>query len=158
MSLSVTDGNQPSDTRSIRFGIRQITYELSLFDHQGRLRRVEVDPTAGSARSERLVDVRHEAIKQTANGWAESLTAAGETSPAVRDIPTRSLAPYLAIRVNGVPIAVRGGSWGTDDLLKRVSRQRLEPYFRLHRAANLNIIRNWLGQDTAMTWRTNTAC
>ena len=148
MALSVSDGSGPSDTRSVRFGIRQITYELSLFDHQGRLRRVEVDPTTGWAREERLVDVRHEAIKKTPNGWAESLTPAGETSPAVKDISTRSLAPYLAIHVNGVPIAVRGGSWGTDDILKRVSRERLEPYFRLHQAANLNIIRNWLGQDT----------
>ncbi len=74
MTLSVADDAKPSDTRSVRFGIRQITYELSLFDHQGQLRRVEVDPTAGSARGERLVDVRHEAIKKTANGWAESLT------------------------------------------------------------------------------------
>lgn len=148
MTLSVADAGQPSDTRSLRFGIRHLTYELSLFDHQGRLRRVEVDPTAGSARSERLVDVRHEAIKQTPNGWAESLTAAGESSPAVHDVATQSLAPYLVIRVNGVPIAARGGSWGTDDMLKRVSRERLEPYFRLHQAANLNIIRNWLGQNT----------
>jgi hypothetical protein len=148
MTLSVTEGTQLSDTRSVRFGIRHLTYELSLFDHQGRLRRVEVDPTTGSARSERLVDVRHEAIKKTPNGWAESLTIAGESSPAVRDVATKSLAPYLVIRVNGVPIAARGGSWGTDDLLKRVSRERLEPYFRLHQAANLNIIRNWLGQNT----------
>ena len=35
-----------------------------------------------------------------------------------------------------------------DDLQKRVSRERLEPYFRLEREAHLNIIRNWLGQDT----------
>ncbi len=35
-----------------------------------------------------------------------------------------------------------------DDLLKRVSRERLEPYFRLHHDANLNIIRNWVGQNT----------
>ena len=60
----------------------------------------------------------------------------------------RRLTPYLAIRVNGVPIAARGGSWGTDDLLKRSTRGRLEPYFKLHRAAHLNIIRNWLGQNT----------
>jgi beta-galactosidase/beta-glucuronidase len=148
MTLSVTEDSRTSDTRSLRFGIRQLTYELSLFDHQGRLRRVEVDPTAGSARSERLVDVRHEAIRKTPNGWAESLTAAGESSPAVHDVATQSLAPYLVIRVNGVPIAARGGNWGTDDMLKRVSRERLEPYFRLHQAANLNIIRNWLGQNT----------
>ena len=148
LTLGVAADGAPSDARVIRFGIREITYELSLFDHNGKLRRVDVDPTAGSERHERLIDVRHEAIKRTANGWAESLTLAGETSPAVRDIDSTSLTPYLAIRVNGVPIAARGGSWGTDDLLKRIARERLEPYFKLHQAAHLNIIRNWLGQNT----------
>jgi glycosyl hydrolase family 2/Ig-like domain-containing protein/concanavalin A-like lectin/glucanase superfamily protein len=146
--LAVTAVGGLSDSKSVRFGIREITYELSLFDHEGKLRRVEVDPAEGSVRHERLVDVRHEAIKQTANGWAASLTIAGESSPAVRDIDTTSLTPYLAIRVNGVRIAARGGSWGMDDSRKRVGRERLEPYFRLHRNAHLNIIRNWLGQDT----------
>ncbi len=137
-----------SNSKQLRFGIREITYELSLFDHSGQLRRVEVDPTIGSERHERLIDVRHEAIKRTANGWAESLTVAGENSPAVRAVDTTSLTPYLVIRVNGVAIAARGGSWGMDDLLKRIARERLEPYFRLHRDAHLNIIRNWLGQNT----------
>ena len=148
LRLAVEVAGRLSDATSIRFGIRQLTYELSLFDAQGRLRRVEVDPTAGSARGERLIDVRHEAIKRTPKGWAESLTAAGETSPAVRPVPTESLTPYLAIHVNGVPIAARGGSWGMDDSRNRISRAHLEPYFQLHRAANLNIIRNWLGQNT----------
>jgi beta-galactosidase/beta-glucuronidase len=58
------------------------------------------------------------------------------------------LTPYLVIRVNGVSIAARGGSWGMDDSRKRITRERLEPYFRLHRDAHLNIIRNWLGQNT----------
>jgi hypothetical protein len=109
---------------------------------------VAVDPAAGSARGEQLIDVRHAAIKRTATGWAESLSAAGESSPAVTDVGSTSLTPYLAIRVNGVPIAARGGSWGTDDSRKRISRAHLEPYFRLERAAHLNIIRNWLGQNT----------
>ena len=148
LTVSVWDGSALSDTVRARFGIRQITYELSLFDHDGRLRRVEVDPTTGTARGEQLIDVRHEAIKKTPNGWAESLTPAGETSPAVHPVASESLAPYLTIRVNGVPIAARGGSWGTDDSRKRISRERLEPFFRLHKAANVNIIRNWLGQNT----------
>jgi hypothetical protein len=148
LQLAVLEDGAPSDSQTLRFGIREITYELSLFDQAGRLRRVEVDPTAGSVRGERLVDVRHEALKQTPTGWAASLTPSGENSPAVRPLKDDSLTPYLAIRVNGVPIAARGGSWGTDDLLKRSSRERLEPYFRLHQAANLNIIRNWLGQNT----------
>jgi len=148
LTLTVHDGAGVSDVKAVRFGIRQITYELSLFDHTGRLRRVEVDPTTGAALGQRLVDTRHEAIKRTPNGWAQSLTLAGETSPAVHDVASQSLAPYLTLRVNGVPIAVRGGSWGMDDSRKRVSRERLEPYFRLHREAHVNIIRNWLGQDT----------
>jgi hypothetical protein len=148
LTLSLREGSSTSDTARLRFGIRHITYELSLFDQEGRLRRVEVDPTAGSARGERLIDVTHEAIKKTPNGWAESLTPAGEISPAVRRAPTESLSPYLVIRVNGVPIAARGGNWGTDDSRKRISRARLEPYFRLHKDANLNVIRNWVGQNT----------
>jgi len=144
---AVADGS-PSDSIELKFGVRELTYELSLFDAEGRLRRVEVDPTAGAALGQRLIDVRHEAIKRTPQGWAESLTAAGETSTAVHPTSSESLTPYLAIRVNGVPIAARGGSWGMDDSRKRISRAHLEPYFRLHRAANLNIIRNWLGQNT----------
>ena len=148
LKLSVSQNDHPSDTTTLRFGIRQLTYELSLFDQHGRLRRVEIDPTAASARGERLVDPRHDAIKRTPTGWAASLTQAGETSTAVHDIATQSLTPYLVIRVNGVPIAARGGSWGTDDSRKRISRQHLEPFFKLHRDAHLNIIRNWLGQNT----------
>ena len=50
--------------------------------------------------------------------------------------------------MNGVRIAARGGNWGMDDSRKRVSTERLEPYFRLHRDAHVNIIRNWVGQNT----------
>jgi hypothetical protein len=148
LEIEVRADGARSDSLALNFGVRELSYELSLFDSQGRLRRVEVDPTAGTALGQRLIDVRHEAIKRTPQGWAESLTVAGENSPAVRSISTESLTPYLAIRVNGVPIAARGGSWGMDDSRKRISRAHLEPYFRLHRAANLNIIRNWLGQNT----------
>jgi beta-galactosidase/beta-glucuronidase len=35
-----------------------------------------------------------------------------------------------------------------DDAMKRISRAHLEPYFRLHKLANVNIIRNWVGQNT----------
>ena len=148
LKVNVSDSAVPSDARVLRFGIRHITYELSLFDHEGQLRRVEVDLAGGSARGERLIDVRHEAIKRTANGWAASLTRAGETSPAVRPAGNESLSPHLVLHVNGVPIAARGGNWGMDDSRKRISRARLEPYFRLHKDANLNIIRNWMGQNT----------
>ena len=147
LEVTARVGGAQSDQVRTRFGIREITYELSLFDHAGRLRRVEVDPTRDPGAV--LVDVRHEAIKQTPNGWAQSLTAAGEVSAGVKDVASATgMAPFLTLKVNGTPIAARGGSWGMDDSRKRVARDRLEPFFKLHRDANVNIIRNWLGQNT----------
>ncbi len=55
----------------------------------------------------------------------------------------------LAISVNGVPVFIRGGDWGLDEALKRIPRERLEAEIRLHQLANLNMIRNWVGQSTS---------
>jgi beta-galactosidase/beta-glucuronidase len=137
-----------SDVKSLRFGIRHVTYELSLFDEKGHLRRVAVNPSVGRARGERLIDVRHEALKKSPKGWAASLYPGKLQSPGVQVLDNESMTPHLVLLVNGVRIASRGGNWGMDDSRKRVSRAKLEPYFRLHREANLNTIRNWVGQNT----------
>ena len=65
LDLEASADGAPSDRAELNFGIRELTYELSLFDSEGRLRRVEVDPALGTALGQRLVDVRHEAIKRT---------------------------------------------------------------------------------------------
>lgn len=148
LTLTVLDGSAPSDSKRLRFGIREVSYDLSLFDRGGRLRRVNVQTTDGKLAGQKLIDVRHEAIKQSPRGWAESLTPAGETSPAVTPVAETLPEPHLTIRVNGVRIAARGGNWGMDDAMKRVPRERLEPYFRLQREAHMNIIRNWMGTNT----------
>ena len=128
----------------MRFGIREITYELSLLDSAGHLRRVEDDPTLGKNGNEGVVDVTHEGMREIPaadpmppnlpeawkafwHSWVSSLSPGAESSPAVRMVDDSKIAPYLAIKVNGVKIACRGGNWGMDDLLKRVSRERLEP-------------------------------
>jgi hypothetical protein len=164
----VEDGNS-SDTKSVRFGVREVTYELALFDSTGQLRRVDVSPTAARARGEQVVNVTHEGMRQLSPAdpfpemlpkewkegwvsWAASLTPAGETSPAVVPVNDTRMQHYLVLKVNGVRIAARGGNWGMDDSRKRVSREKLEPYFRLHRDANVNIIRNWVGQNTEQTF------
>ncbi|HEY5808819.1 MAG TPA: sugar-binding domain-containing protein, partial [Povalibacter sp.] len=145
LQLTFNESSGASDRKALRFGIREVTYELSLFDERGQLRRVDVDVALGSSRGERLIDVRHEALKKSPKGWAASLYPGALKSPAVRRIEDDSLTPHLALKVNGVRIASRGGNWGMDDSRKRVSREKLEPYFRLHRDANLNTIRNWVG-------------
>ena len=55
----------------------------------------------------------------------------------------------LTVSVNGVKVFCKGGNWGLDDALKRVPHERLEAQIRLHQLANLNLIRNWVGQSTS---------
>ena len=55
----------------------------------------------------------------------------------------------LTLAVNGVKIMARGGNWGLDEGMKRISRARLDAQFHMHALANLNIIRNWVGQSTS---------
>ncbi|MBZ5495077.1 MAG: glycoside hydrolase family 2 [Acidobacteriia bacterium] len=146
LKVSFTDAQGESDTRSLRFGIRELTYELTLLDKTGRQRRIEYAPTA--AQGVHIVDVRYEAALESAAGYVYSLLPGAESSPAVRMLGDWRASPNLVVRVNGVRIACKGGNWGLDDSRKRVSRERLEPYVRLHRDANFTMIRNWCGQST----------
>jgi Exo-beta-D-glucosaminidase Ig-fold domain/Glycosyl hydrolases family 2/Concanavalin A-like lectin/glucanases superfamily/Glycosyl hydrolases family 2, sugar binding domain/Glycosyl hydrolases family 2, TIM barrel domain len=165
LGLSFSAAGQESDSKKLRFGIRELTYEISLLDSTGHLRRVDYSPTVAREKNEQIVDVTHEGIrnipdtdpypsifppewKEGWKWWVASLKPGAEKSSAVKAVDDTRASPFLTIRVNGVRIAARGGSWGMDDSRKRVSREKLEPYFRLHRDANLNIIRNWVGQST----------
>ncbi|WP_294258818.1 LamG-like jellyroll fold domain-containing protein, partial [uncultured Sphingomonas sp.] len=137
-----------SDSKALRFGMRQVTYDLSLFDDDGDLERVTLDLNRARG-GPKVIDTSHKGIRKTANGWAMSFTPGGDQSAAVAKVTDDPrLAPYLTLRVNGVRIAARGGNIGMDDYRKRVDRAHLEPFFRLHRDAHLNIIRNWVGQNT----------
>ena len=147
--LTVAAGGSVSDSQNVRFGIREVSYDLGLFDSKGTLRRLQVQTTDGGLKGEKLIDVTHESIKESPKGWAESLTKAGEGSAAVTPVTDYDIPePHLAIRVNGVKIAARGGNWGMNDAMKRISRDRMEPYFRLQKDAHMNIIRNWMGNNT----------
>jgi hypothetical protein len=165
LQLTFTQGTAESDRKQVRFGIREVSYELSLLDSLGHLRRLEYSPTTARLKAEQVVDVRSEAMRSIPNtdpfpsafppewregwkSWVASLAPGGERSQSVRMLDDTKMSHYLVIKVNGVRIAARGGNWGMDDSRKRVSRERLEPYFHLHRDANLNIIRNWVGQNT----------
>jgi hypothetical protein len=171
LKLAVRDAAAVSDTSDIRFGVREVTYELSLLDNTGHLRRVEFNPTAARGLAGVVVDVSHKGMREIPSAdapalnipeekrdqypyqsYVASLAPGAERSPSLESIGDEGTAPYLVIKVNGVRIAARGGNWGMDDSRKRVSRTHLEPYFRLHRDANLNLIRNWVGQNTEETF------
>ena len=148
LHLTLLAAGAVSDERTLTFGVREVTYELTLFDHTGSLRRVEVNPTLALGKSYDPVDVRHEDMRQTATGWASTIDPVAENTSAVRPVMDEPGLTDLVIKINGVRIAVRGGNWGMDDARKRIGRAHLEPYFRLHQEAHLNMIRNWVGQNT----------
>jgi mannosylglycoprotein endo-beta-mannosidase len=89
-----------------------------------------------------------------------ALTLRFEVGKKVSDIATRQFgirkieyqvadSENLTLSVNGVRVMARGGNWGLDEAMKRVSRERLDAQFHMHALANLNIIRNWVGQSTS---------
>ncbi len=171
LKLTVSTGSGLSDTRQLHFGIREVTYVLGLLDPSGDLRQVIYDPSRAIAVDGPVIDVTNEGIRQIppqssyplfypADGvknwvnWAESITPAGEHSPALKPAPAdfAGTRTFLVIMVNGVRIAARGGNWGMDDAMKNVSRAHLEPYFKLEQKAGVNIIRNWVGQSTEQSF------
>jgi hypothetical protein len=166
LHVSFTANEQLSAERQIEFGMREVSYETSLFDSTGHLRRVEVLPARTHDEALLLIDETHQGIRQITDKtpnlltgrqqlpdwmrhtWVHSLVPAAEGSPSIRTVDGGWLGTDLVIKVNGVRIAVRGGNWGMDDSRKRVGIERLEPYFRLHRDAHVNMIRDWMGQDS----------
>ncbi|MER6267739.1 discoidin domain-containing protein [Streptomyces sp900105755] len=64
------------------------------------------------------------------------------------DVKSVSNAPDpLRITVNGVPVLVRGGNWGWDELLRRMPPERMDAAVRMHRDMNFTMIRNWVGSS-----------
>jgi beta-galactosidase/beta-glucuronidase len=148
MQVQFLQDGTVSSEQHLQFGVREVTYEISLLDSQGDLRRVDYDPTLAREAPASPVDVTHAGMRQVPDGWASSITKGQDASPAFTTIADTRATPYLILKVNGVRIATRGGSWGMDDTRKRISREHLEPFFRYDRDAHVNIIRNWQGQNT----------
>jgi hypothetical protein len=167
LTVSFASSGQGLDSkRQLDFGMREVSYELSLFDAAGHLRRVEVLPSRTHDEAMPLIDESHKGIRQiddkTPNlaapgeklpdwmkrAWVQTLASGADGSASIRAVQAAWPGTDLVLKVNGVRIAARGGNWGMDDSRKRVSVENLEPYFRLHRDAHVNIIRNWMGQNT----------
>lgn len=53
----------------------------------------------------------------------------------------------LKFIVNGVPVFCRGGSWGWDELLRRMLPDRMDAVMRMHRDMNFTMVRNWIGSS-----------
>lgn len=172
----VSDNGDESDHTTVQFGIREMSYEFEVKKADGRYERVEYTPLLARGVDKPVIDNRRYTMmygpENTARRNAAILAARGkvpttpfhwgqdqqtdpglwpgmEDSPALKPATDTNMGMYLVIKVNGRRIECIGGDWGMDDAMKRVSRERLEPYIRLEHDAHLNIIRNWAGQSTS---------
>lgn len=144
LKLEAALGALLSDRIDTRFGVREFSYELAVAQPDSKIWRVLFDPLQAGAR------ILFNTLDRVDAGQGTFLPrlAAAADSMWLSSIDRASGNPFLTIRVNGVPVFCKGGNWGMDDGMKRVSRERLEPYFRLHRDAHFNMVRNWTGEST----------
>ncbi len=147
LQLSVTNAEGLiSDTKIIRFGIRELSYELTVDSAGKRDWRVEFNPLAARSFGKPLFNNVNR--RDAGDGVAVPSLQPGVPTDALTSLLDTAMSPYLVIKVNGRRIFCKGGNWGMDDAMKRVSREHLEPYFRLHRDAGFTMVRNWTGEST----------
>lgn len=146
LELTAKEDDKLSDARKLKFGIREMSYELMVNDGNKNI-RVAYTPNSTVNKGKPVFDYENR-VNFTKDNQLATIAKGADTS-GLEILPDNDpIGPFFAIRVNGVRIFCRGGNWGMDDGMKRVSRERLEPYIRLHRDANFNIIRNWTGETT----------
>ncbi len=145
LELTVMDNNNRiSDQQQVRFGIRELSYEMMIDAPQRKGWRVAYSPTDVKEKKPIFDNVKRRDFGNKI--FIPSLRAGVDTS--IFQTISQSNNPFLVIKVNGLSVFCRGGNWGMDDAMKKVSREQLEPSFRLHKEANYNMIRNWTGECT----------
>ena len=140
--------SQVSDVQKTRFGVRELSYELTVDAPSAKGLRIEQNPIADNHLG---VLLDHRMLRDTLGGLHIPSLAKGIDVKELNVIANDGMSPYLVIKVNGVRIFCRGGNWGMDDMMKDVSREHLEPYLVLHKEAGFNMIRNWTGASTSET-------
>lgn len=148
LNLTIEQDGKSTQTKSVRFGVREFSYELMARNDEKQHIRFRYSPTDIADEGKVLLNYRKRI--STGNGrFGQTVIPALHKGMEqyVERMPD-SENPYLVICVNGVKIFCKGGNWGMDDGMKRVSRERLEPYFRLHKEMNFTMIRNWTGEST----------
>lgn len=146
LSLKCLCGEEVSDTKDVSFGVRELSYELTADTSGGKGRRLEYNPVRDNHLGA-IFDNRM--LRDTVSGVQIPSLRSGVPENELDFIANDGMSPYIVIKVNGTRIFCKGGNWGMDDMMKNVSREHLEPYFKLHKEANFNMIRNWTGASTS---------
>jgi len=143
-TIKITDAKGGEEIKQFRFGIREFTYEMMADTEAKKAMRFTYSPTDIKAEKPIIDFTKRRAFKEKI-----FIPTLRQDAPLEKmEVVANSDNPFLVIKVNGVAIYCKGGNWGLDDAMKKVSRANLEPAFRLHREAHFNMIRNWTGEST----------
>jgi len=134
------------DIKNISFGIREISYDLTVHYKNRKDVRVEFNPVFALKNKKPVLD-NSRAKEEIQNIACPKLINEADTALLFKG-GNEDSAPFMVIKVNGQRVFCKGGNWGMDDGIKRVSREKLEPYIKLHRDENFNMLRNWTGEST----------
>lgn len=151
LELRADNGQTFSDLKKLRFGIRELSYELMINTKDKGSHRVAYTPVDVDNNNrpifdfERVVIVGDPKQKRTVPTLYEGVREDAIFEQLSNNDP---VGQYFVFRVNGVRVFIKGGTFGMDDGMKRISREKMEPYFKLHKDANFNLIRNWVGEST----------
>ena len=119
LKLTALSENGLSDLKSVRFGIREMSYEfmVSYPDHTNK--RIAFDPVKNVNGDKLLFNN----INRTDVGNGVTLPGLREDADTTKLLQSEDpdMGPYLVIKVNGKRIYCRGGSWGMDDAMKKIS-------------------------------------
>lgn len=135
-------------SKTVRFGVRELSYEFTVDDGDRKDWRIEYTPLNVKQKKVPLFDFSNcRVLGPQYKNTVIAKVRGGISQSNFKEVP-QSGNPYLVIKVNGTPIFCKGGNWGMDDAMKHTSREFLEPYFMLHKNENFNMIRNWTGEST----------
>ncbi len=142
----VNENNTISDSKTIRFGIRELSYELTADAQNRQNLRIDFNPISALKSGKPIFDNIDR--RQVIDGVFVPKIRKEVPQNLINEISAGEIAPYLVIKVNGKAIFCKGGNWGMDDGMKNCTRDYIKPYMKLHREANFNMVRNWTGEST----------
>lgn len=143
-TIKVIDAKGLEDVQQIRFGIREYSYELLADTEEKKSVRLSYSPTDMQTNKPIFDFAKRREFKEKIH----VPTLRKEFTLDKMEVVANNENPFLVIKVNGKRIFCKGGNWGLDDGMKKVSRENLEPAFQLHKNSNFNLIRNWTGEST----------
>lgn len=144
LKVRTSDKSGLTDYKTIKFGVRELEYELAVNTKEDEIKRIKLNPLKAYSDGCEIIDRINK--KSIGKGLYVPQLICNLDHPGITNIAGDS--PYIVFIVNGKRIFCKGGNWGMDDAMKRQGKEDLRKYFELHKGQHFNMIRNWTGEST----------